>query len=77
MSSSHAAPVPTTITDDEVLTESKAFMVGRREEAQRIYRRELEAGMPPKTALLKAAPLIRAASRALVKHRAELIYRTA
>lgn len=77
MSSIHAAPVLTTITDGEVLTESHALMVGHRERAQRIYDRELKAGMPPKSALLKAAGAIRAASRARVMHLAELPYVTA
>ncbi|MBS1895500.1 MAG: hypothetical protein JST59_29725 [Actinobacteria bacterium] len=52
-------------------------MVGRREEAQRVLDRELKAGMPPKFALAMAGPLIRAASRARVKHLAELPFATA
>ena len=77
MSSFHAAPVPTTINDGTVLTESHALMVGRREEAQRILDRELKAGMPPKSALAMAGRAIRAASRARVMHLAELPYATA
>lgn len=77
MSQAHAAPVPTTIADGEVLTESHALMVGHRERAQRILDRELKAGMPPKSALLKAAGAIKAASRARVMHLAELPYATA
>jgi hypothetical protein len=77
MSSIHAAPVPTTITDGEVLTESHRLMVGHRERAQRIYDRELKAGMPPKSALAMARNAIKAASRARNMHLAELPYVTA
>ncbi len=77
MNSAHAAPVPTTIADGEVLTESHGLMVGHREEAQRILDRELKAGMPPKSALAMAARAIKAASRARVMHLAELPYATA
>jgi len=77
MSSIHAAPVTTTITDGDVLTESHRLMVGHREEAQRILDRELKAGMPPKSALAMAARAIEAASRARVMHLAELPYATA
>jgi hypothetical protein len=52
-------------------------MVGHRERAQEILDRELKAGMPPKTALLKAAGAIKAASRARVMHLAELPFATA
>jgi hypothetical protein len=77
MSQAHAAPVPTTITDGEVLTESHALMVGHREEAQRIIDRELKAGMPPKSAIFRARGAIKAASRARVMHLAELPFVTA
>ena len=77
MNSAHAAPVLTTIADGEVLTESHQLMVGHRERAQEILDRELKAGMPPKSALLKAAGAIKAASRARVMHLAELPYVTA
>jgi hypothetical protein len=77
MNSSHAAPVPTTITDGDVLTESHQLMVGHREEAQRIYDRELKAGMPPRSALAMAGRAIKAASRARVMHLAELPFATA
>ena len=77
MNSGHAAPVPTTIADGDVLTESHALMVGHREEAQRILDRELNAGMPPRSALARAARAIKAGSRALAMHRAELPYATA
>ena len=77
MPKSDAAPVPTTITDSEVLTDSHRFMVGRREEAQRILDRELKAGMPPRSALAMAGRAIKAASRARVMHLAELPYATA
>lgn len=77
MSSVHAAPVQTTITDGEVLTDSHALMVGHREEAQRILDRELKAGMPPRSALAMAGRAIKAASRARVMHLAELPYATA
>jgi hypothetical protein len=77
MSSSHAAPLSTTITDGEALTDSQALMVGHREEAQRILDRELKAGMPPKSALAMAGRAIKAASRARVMHLAELPFATA
>lgn len=77
MTSDHAALVPTTIADGEVLTESHTLMVGHREEAQRILDRELKAGMPPRSALAKAGRAIKAASRARVMHQAELPYATA
>jgi hypothetical protein len=76
MPQEHAAPVPT-ITDGEVLTESHRLMVGHREEAQRILDRELKAGMPPKSALAMAGRAIKAGTRALIMHRAELPYATA
>ncbi len=76
MSSGHAAPV-STITDDEVLTDSHQLMVGHREEAQRILDRELKAGMPPRSALAMAGRAIKAASRARVMHLAELPFATA
>jgi len=74
MTSDHAVPV-TTIADSD--TESHRFMVGRREEAQRIFDRELKAGMPPLVAIRKAGRAIKAASRARVMHLAELPYATA
>lgn len=77
MTTTHAAPVPTTITDGEALTDSHALMVGHREEAQRILDRELRAGMPPKSALAMAGRAIKAASRARVMHLAELPFATA
>jgi len=77
MSQADAAPVPTTIADGEVLTESHQLMVGHREEAQRIYNRELKAGLPPLVALKKAGRAIKAGSRARVMHLAELPYVTA
>jgi len=52
-------------------------MVGHREEAQRIYDRELKAGMPPKSALAMAGRAIKAARRARVMHLAELPFATA
>lgn len=77
MTTTHAAPVPTTITVGGDLTESHRLMVGHREEAQRILDRELKAGMPPKSALAMAGRAIKAASRARVMHLAELPYATA
>lgn len=77
MLNSDAAPVPTTIADGVVLTESHQLMVGHREEAQRILDRELHAGMPPLVALRKAGRAIKAASRARVMHEAELPFATA
>lgn len=77
MNASHAAPVPTTITDGEFLTDSQRLMVGHREEAQRILDRELKAGMPPRSALAMAARAIKAGARARVMHLAELPYATA
>jgi hypothetical protein len=52
-------------------------MLGHREEAQRILRKELHAGLPPLVALAKAGRAIRAARRAQIMHLAELPYRTA
>lgn len=77
MLNSDAAPVPTTIADGVVLTDSHQLMVGHREEAQRILDRELHAGMPPLVALRKAGRAIKAASRARVMHEAELPFATA
>lgn len=76
MSTTHAAPI-TTITHDDALSESHGFMLGHREEAQRILRKELHAGLPPLVALAKAGRAIRAARRAQIMHLAELPYRTA
>lgn len=75
MTSAHAVPVGTTIPDGG--TESHRLMVGHREEAQRIFKRELDRGLPPLVALRKAGRAIKAASRARVMHLAELPYATA
>ncbi|HEY5052148.1 MAG TPA: hypothetical protein VII45_01930 [Solirubrobacterales bacterium] len=73
MPSGHADPIAT-ITTDDVLTESQGFMLGRREEAQRILSRELKAGLSLREALTKARRPIRAGQLAQIKHRAELPY---
>lgn len=77
MSSIHAAPVQTKITDGDDLTESHTLMVGRREEAQVILDRALKAGASRKSALALAARAIKAARRAQIMHLAELPYATA
>lgn len=76
MSASHAAP-STTITTGDVLSESHGLMLQRREDAQRIFERELLAGASKGEALAKAGQMIRAGSRALIQHRAEMAYRAA
>ncbi len=76
MSTSHAAP-NTTITTRDVLSESRQLMLQRREDAQRIFEREVRAGASDDEALAKAGPMIRAGRRALIKHRAEMAYLTA
>ena len=76
MPSGHAVPI-TTITTGDVLCESHGFMVGHREEAQRILDKELKAGLPGREALAKAGRAIRAGRRAQIMHLAELPHLTA
>jgi hypothetical protein len=76
MSASHAAPI-TTITTGDVLSESLGLMKQRREDAQRIFSREVLAGASKEEALAKAGPMIRAGHLALIKHRAEMAYAAA
>jgi hypothetical protein len=52
-------------------------MLQRREEAQHIFEREVLAGASRDEALAKAGQMIRAGSRALIQHRAEMAFRAA